>query len=591
MVVLVQLGVFAVWLVCLLVAARKKKALISQMDECKDVDRLRLHTHTKLSTTTGNDTPGDHPAPAPTSDSLFDQYCEYKVPQSSPLYDHLKAIFNAGYTESQVQIDALLGNTSRRLAKSDPWLRSVLSLFIILGLLGTLLGLAESLSQLSAVSLGNAESSNESLKKGLEILLGKLGGAFAPSIYGVLLTVIGMLIFAAYQRWSTYPVLQRLEYETLTRWLPALIPTPSQRVYEKLRLTEETAQNVERLVETVHTNTGELSKNIQSANAALQHLNGAAQDVGSACYGLTSFTHDFTQDLNKFSTRFQRGVEILAPFGESLERLYGQMTEESSQFQLSVRQTLEDSQNFRRQIKEEFDRQSGQARLLLESLKLYETAYLESRQTTDERLNQTLTAAESALLSIERQNHVLVRSLVQAVGDPLREELMRELGTISTKSNEKLGEVTASTNTKLAELSKEVKEALLAVSLSVDSVANKLATLETPIKGTAESIATTARNTTISMDATLTNFDSRTQSWLSALRQEFQSQNNHQESQLNSLASLNSNIGSLISEMRGLGAKIENFANKPVYRTPTNGVDTFPPARRKTLLGRLKFWD
>jgi biopolymer transport protein ExbB/TolQ/ABC-type transporter Mla subunit MlaD len=585
----IQILLFVVWLGFLLVTASKKRATLSQIEECEDVEELKVFTLNKYSLAESEQITNAN-NPLSKAALFFDEFCEYKIKKPSPLYKHLKAIFNAGYAESQIQVDALLSNTSGRLTKSDSWLRSVLSLFIILGLLGTLLGLAESLSQLSTVSLGNAESSNESLKKGLEVLLSKLGGAFAPSVCGVLLTVVGMLIFAAYLRWSTYPVLQRLEYETLTNWYPTLVPTPSQRVYEKLRLTEQTARNVEKLVETVQANTGELAQNIQAANAALVPLNEAAHHIGSTCYELNGFAFSFAADLKEISAQFHTSVDTLKPLSSSLTHLYEKMTEESSQFQLTVKQTLDDSQEFRKQVKEEFDRQSGQTQKMLESLKLYESAYLKSRQTTDEKFTETLTAAETALLNLAQQNEVFVRGLIEAVGDPLREDLMRELGTISAKSNEKLDEITISSSKKLGELSQDIKETLTTVSRSIDSVANRLETLETPIKGAAASIATTAINTTISMDATLTNFASSTQAWLTGLRQEFQTQNDHHESQSNNLASLNTNIGGLILEMKNLSEKLEGFATRPIARTRLDGDGHFSQPKRKRLLSRLKFW-
>lgn len=584
-----QVVLFALWLVFLLVAARRKRAILAQIDVSEDVSALKEYTLSKYSGAEAGQNPAVGSAP-PSPKVFFDQFCADKIKKSSPLYKHLKAIFSAGYAESQIQTDALLNNTSGRINKADHGLRYTLSLFIILGLLGTLVGLAESLSQLSTVSLGNADASNESLRRGLEVLLGKLGGAFAPSICGVFLTVVGMLIFAAYLRWSTYPVLQRLEYETLTNWLPTLVPTPSQRAYEKLRLTEKTAQNVERLVETVNTNTGELAKNIQSANAALAYLRGAAGDVGRACSELNVFATRFARDLGTFSERFQTSVETLTPFSDSLARLYAKMSEESSQFQQTVSQTLNDSRAFREQTKEEFDRLSAQTQRMLESLKLYETAYLESRQTTDERLSRTLAAAETALQRLSQQSDSLVRGLIEAVGNPLREELVRELGVISTRSNEKLDEVTASSGKQLADLSRDMKEALAAVSRSVESVTTKLETIETPLKGTAESIATTARKTTVSMDATLTNFDSRTREWLSAIRQEFQTQNSLHERQANDLASLNENLGSLIPALGNLGAKLESFANRPIHVTRSNGGGGVEPPRAKRFISRLKFW-
>lgn len=582
-IVATQIGLFFIWLVLLIITGIKKRKTLSQIKKFENVDRLRVFTLNKNTSVSSNSEQISVSNVLPAkARAFFDQVCQDKIKESAPLYKHLKAIFTAGYTESQIHVEALTNNTASRLTGNNAWLRSILSLFIILVLLGTLIGLGESLSQLSSVSLGNAEFSNESLKKGLETLLGKLGAAFAPSIWGVFLTFIGIFIFAVYLRWSTYPVLQRLEYETLTNWFPNLVPTPSQRVYEKLRLTEQTAQNVEKLVETVQTNTGELSKNIESANSALSQLDEAAQNIGNSCYELNGFTTNFAKNLDEFATRFQTSVETPTPFSDSLTQLYGKMTDESAEFQQTVKQTLDDSQTFRAQVKEEFDLQSVQSKQMLESLELYETAYLANRQTTDEKLTQTLAAAESALFNLAQQNEIFIRGLIEAVGDPLRHELIKELGEISTASSNKI-----------EELSQNIGQALSTVSQTVETVANRLETLETPIKSTAEAMDTTSKKTFQSIDATLNNFDSRTTSWLTELRQDFQSKNNHQENQANNLANLNTNINSLIAEMKNLGARLEGYANKPVYRPRPNDGGTIPPPKKgffKRTLSRFKFW-
>lgn len=571
-IVFIQFIIFIIWLVLLVFTGIKKRKTLSQIKNFEDVNILRIFTLNKNSST--EEIPVSNVLPKSVS-AFFDRFCEDKIKKSAPLYKHLKAIFTAGYTESQIHIEALVSNTASRLTGNNAWLRSILSLFIILGLLGTLIGLAESLSQLSSISLGNAEFSNESLKVGLETLLGKLGAAFAPSIWGVFLTVVGIIIFAVYLRLSTYPVLQRLEYETLTNWFPNLVPTPSQRVYEKLRLTEQTAQNVEKLVETVQTNTGELSKNIESANSALSQLDEAAQNIGSSCYELNGFATNFAKNLDEFANRFQTSVETLTPFSDSLTQLYVKMTDESAEFQQTVKQTLDDSQTFRTQVKEEFDIQSVQSQQMLESLKLYETAYLENRQTTDEKLTQTLAAAESALFNLAQQNEVFVRGLIEAVGDPLRQELIKELGEFSTSSS-----------SKIEELSQNIGQALSAVSQNLED-------LETPLKSTVASMDATAKNTAESMNATLTNFDSRTTSWLTELRQDFESRNNHQENQANNLANLNTNINILIAEMKNLGARLEGYSNKPVYRPRSNAPEKpipTPPGFVKRTFNRMKFW-
>lgn len=580
-----QLLLFFFWIILLAsigISRYKKRSLI---DACSDVYVLRRflvsaeYNARKDAGANENseskEPDGKSPSNLPESDEVFkDQhlfipklstiqiekfadYCESRgVKKKTPLYLHLEAIYTAGITESTLDIKTLLNNTANRLTVSNSWLRSILSLFIILGLLGTLLGLAESLSHLSTISLGGAEFSNESLKTGLEVLLGKLGSAFAPSIWGVFLTFLGIMIFATYLRWSTYPVLKSLEYETLTNWVPVLMPSPSQRVYEKLRLTERTARNVEELVKTVETNTGALARNIEAAGSALGELNSAAGGVADSCFSLREFSDGFTKNLDSFSTKFQTSVETLTPFSDSLKELYGEMRDNSAEFQKGVQKTVEDSETIRNHVQEEFDKQREQSNSMLEALRLYETAYLNSRESTDEKLTKTLGAAESALESITQQNEVVIKGLVESLGDPLQKQLVEKLSEISEVSKSTLGDVSSNSNKKLDELMEKIDESLAGVAGKVELVGTRLDNLETPLKRTAEFMGDSAKKTAESMDATLTNFDSRTETWLKEIRDEFEDKNTQGKDQNRNLKDLNDQINTAISELKRLSSSL-----------------------------------
>lgn len=575
-----QIGLFILWVIFLFVSIFRKLTILSKIKQCEDVGDLQVFILNKNSNPETSQLGAGNVLPVKAA-TFFDNYCKDKIKPSSSLYSHLKAIFTTGYNESQMSTDALIKNTAARLTSGNLAFRSILSLFIILGLFGTLIGLSESLSHLSSISLGDAEFSSQSLKNGLETLLGKLGGAFAPSIWGVTLTFVGIFGFALYQWLLINPLLQLLEYQTVTNWFPNLVPTPSQRVYEKLRLTEETAHNVEKLISTVQTNTGALAQNIENANVRLSDLDAASQTIAGSCVNLNHFVGIFTENLNAFATRFQTSVDTLAPLSDTLKNLYTEMNQKSDEFQQAVKQTINNSQDFREQIKTEFDRQSQLSEDMLKSLKLYETAYLESRQTTDAKLTETLVAAETALNKLAEQNEEMIRGIVKSVGDPLRSELISELGEVSARTNTKLDEITESSNTKLDEFAQKLEQVLGGVSENVNLVAAKLETIEIPIRNTVESMDASAKRTFQSADSTISFINARNDQWLSELKQEFAEQNTNHQEQINKLVNLNSSIESLTSGMQYLGEKISTIKltsngspNRPIE--PMNQPPTTP---------------
>ena len=95
----------------------------------------------------------------------------------------------------RLDIRELLAHTERSISGSDAARRSFLSVFLIVGLLGTLFGLADSILALLKLLQQNADAGSN-----LIALLGALKGAFAPSISGVLTSILGTVAYAVYQR-------------------------------------------------------------------------------------------------------------------------------------------------------------------------------------------------------------------------------------------------------------------------------------------------------------------------------------------------------------------------------------------------------
>ena len=78
--------------------------------------------------------------------------------KGSSVTKHLKAIFLAGWNESRLEVGELINHTTSNLFRWNNLFRSVLAVFIVIGLLGTLFGLADSLVELSPALKANAET-------------------------------------------------------------------------------------------------------------------------------------------------------------------------------------------------------------------------------------------------------------------------------------------------------------------------------------------------------------------------------------------------------------------------------------------------
>jgi len=498
-------ALFGLWIVLLLWTLWQHLSFRSQIKRCEDVTEL-----------TQNDTLVD-PESTTSAFALHhaneEQFRAFqrarRLSENSPITRHLKSIFDAGHNESQLDTRSLIKNTSDELLRSNGLQRSLLSIFIILGLLGTLFGLADTLASLDSLLAGSARLNNDLLGQSLQRLLGTLKSAFAPSIWGVSLTVVGVLFLALYFRVVTLPLVGLLERFTLTVWVPQLMPTTSQRLLTKLQVTErqmqrsfEAAQQVAEFAEGIQEKTGDFG---QTLSAATTKLNQMAK---------------VSQDLDTFSANFIEGVKILAPFQQDLRNLYQQVAEESKAFHNSVQSSIVESKAFRADVQAQLNNQHTQLTEMLGGLRSYEAAYVTSREGIDEKLGVVLVEAQGAFNSLSRRNEEIAASLDEGIGKPLRENLAQSLAAIQLELQTRLAEVTESLHVQLGILNE------------------RMGRLEEPLHKTARDVGDT-----------FSNFNETTRGFLEKLQREFSQQNDTNQKQLQRLESLSENVPPLLQTL------------------------------------------
>ena len=168
------------------------------------------------------------------SSSLSSFFEERNIQPDGPIADHISAIYKAGLQESRLEVQQLLQYTSNRLLADNMWLKNIMSIFIVIGLLGTLIGLSISLVQLMPAlgGLSSMQSANL-LNQSMIDVMNSLKGAFAPSIWGIFLTILSVIIFSYYLKDNCLPVKILLDQTTLTNWIPLLYPTASQKLHNQ----------------------------------------------------------------------------------------------------------------------------------------------------------------------------------------------------------------------------------------------------------------------------------------------------------------------------------------------------------------------
>jgi len=395
----------------------------------------------------------------------FSSFCREKnIDEKGVVARHLRTIFEAGIQDSRLDVGELIKHTHNELFRPNGFLKSLLASFIVIGLLGTLIGLADSLAALSPVlGKGIVERTSVELTSGLSTLFTHLKTAFAPSIWGVMFTVIGVIVFSCYLHWACLPVKESLEKLTLTVWVPRLFLTESQRYLGTLKLGGEQIQknleaidNVAKMHQNIRPDVEELTNKLKSSSQILGQMNQSASEI----------TH--------FTTSFVDGVTKLSAFQGQVQSLYQEMIKQSEAFQQRVQASIEHSQQFQSQSNATFEYQNRQLKESFQNLDSYEKAYVEQRQQIDAKLQQLLDTARKTYETLEK--------------------------SMEERNREVLGAIEGSLMEKLTDIQHTLH-------LNLDDISKRFNSFDGPIKGAAERISTT-----------FVNFDTRTKALTDELR-------------------------------------------------------------------------
>ncbi len=350
------IGFFSVWIIGLIRYWRWLRMERIQIENCKNIQPLVTARHEQDRGNEDNDQKVD-------PENAFSEFCkESSLNRRSPIAKHLKAIFLAGWDETRLEVSELINHTTADLFKWNNLFRSMLAVFIVIGLLGTLFGLTDSLTDLSPAlkesTVNDTSTANsERMTQALGGLLDKMKGALAPSISGIFFTILGVILYGIYLQYACHPIKSSLEQLTLTVWVPQLYPTTSQKFIETIQKSEsqmqkgfETAAQFSESVQKVHGNIDEFNESLTQASAITQPLsdsvtqiNKAASDISTAADTLNT---GFTEKLDKFSKEFTSSVTQLTGFQDEIRKLHKQFQDAANQkLDLQMKKLDEQNQN------------------------------------------------------------------------------------------------------------------------------------------------------------------------------------------------------------------------------------------------------
>ena len=514
------------------------------------------------------------------ADKVFHEFCEEQpLGEGSPITKHLKAIFLAGWNESRLEVSELINHTTSNLFRWNSLFRSVLAVFIVIGLLGTLFGLTDSLTDLSPAlkdSAANETSTTENserMTQALGDLMDDIKGAFAPSIWGIFFTVLGVILYGIYLQIACHPVKSILERLTLTVWVPQLYPTTSQKLIQTLQQSEsqmrkgfETAAQFSESVEKVQDNIGGFNESLTQASAITQPLsdsvvqiNKAASDISTAADVLNT---GFTESLDKFSKEFTSNVTHLTGFQGEIRNLH-------QQFQKDANQKLD-------QQTQKLDDQTQNLVKVLNALKSYEDAYIASREQIDDTLQKFINGATEANTSIHERNREWFEKInadnKQQFSD-MQGQLKTELGNVQQTLKNQLDALMTGLVQNLENVQQDLNSGLTTLN-------DRLENFDTPLKETVEQIKGIFDERLKTLNERLENFDvplqnaadqirgtfadlvRYMQTIVGELQREIKEQNEKYEAQLTGVKSLNERVENLLKQLDESSENQKEAVNK-----------------------------
>ena len=478
------------------------------------------------------------------ADKVFHEFCEEQsLSKGFPITKHLRAIFLAGWNESRLEVGELINHTTSNLFRWNSLFRSVLAVFIVIGLLGTLFGLTDSLTELSqALKESSANQTptenSEGMTQALSVLMDKIKGAFAPSIWGIIFTVLGVILYGIYLQIACHSVKSLLERLTLTVWVPQLYPTTSQKLNQTLQQSEsqmqkgfETAAQFSESVKKVHDNIGEFNESLTQASAITQPLtdsvaqiNKAASDISTAADVLNT---GFTESLDKFSKEFASSVNHLTGFQDEIRGLHQQFQEASNQKLDQQTQKLEE--------------QNQNLATTLDVLKNYENLYVDSCKQIDSTLQNFLDKTTEVNANIEVTNREFLEEINATNREWITEiqaQLKTELAIIQPTLKDELKTLTD-------QLTSDLKEVQGTLDEGLKGLTDQLNFFQLPIERTADQIEGIIESFTRIMEGIVNNLQSEFQKQNETIKE----QNENYAKQLSGVKNLNERVENLLTQL------------------------------------------
>jgi len=429
-------GLAAVWLLLLIRNTFELRRRGKEITMALEVDTVQAELNSHLA---GGGTETETPATV-----LEQLWVTTGIQGDGPIGRHLAAVFEAGWHNTKLDVSALIALSTQRLLRTTAFLQTILGLFLVIGLFGTLFGLREELPALGGMITGEATQSTVTARAGiLGGLVTGLADAFAPSLWGVGVTAVGILLMAVRGRLVTTALQHQLESATLTVWVPAFLPNAPQqldrilqRIAQQVETSGATVKEVDGLTTRLQARSSEWLEIVDVATAQMKEMGATADRFATA-------TTKFGDGVTRFESAEGTLSESVREFSTENKALHTWLKAESDRAAAVHTTVLESIRDQRDTLTEAFN-----------SLKAYETEYISQRSAIEDAIKKSVEASTHVLATSEAQ----ATKIVTELGEPLKTELKNRLISLNNKTEAGLANIATRLNELDAPLNKATIE-------------------------------------------------------------------------------------------------------------------------------------
>ena len=363
--------------------------------------------------------------------ALFDETWNRAFPAAAQapaiLLNHFRTIFVAGCEESQLDTAELNAQTCDELGNKSEQYRYELLLMLIVGALGTLVGLSRRLGY-SAVA----------------------EGSLPPIIWGAFFVAAGGFAFLRHRQNCLKPALTDLRQRTTTIWIPKLYPTVAQRAAQWAIHTLHNAARVTDASAVIEKNAVNFVNSVESAKRAAEMfsegIQGFSRGIDVSDRALQTAQTKIAQEVEKFAASLSRWGQ----FEDEIRRFYDSVQKSQQQIaneHRAVEALLSGYYNFLQRSTETLDKAASAVAAAAASLP---PAFQESAATMDHsvaasqaRVEQTVANLTDAMRATYQEHSVQLLKSIESVLQPVMslEERLRALGVPFDQASKNMLEI------------------------------------------------------------------------------------------------------------------------------------------------------